>query len=158
MLVVQELKPVPHLPPRSLALEGGSLPTDGPVIRGLTKWRLVLNAKRGIWHPPDKLVSPSHLARGLENARDEMALSPLQFQEMLKATAQEDAFQECHPCSCPTFQRQGKEHLFGDGIRVSLAPRTPSRPLGLSASQRDGCLCRLRWCLAVRDKELPAGS
>lgn len=155
---MQESKPVPHLPPRSFALEGGSLPTDGPMISALSKWRLVLKARRGIWHPPDKFVGPPRLAHGLEDARDEMALSPLQFWEMLKATAQEGAFQECHPHSCPTFQRQGKDHLSGDGIRVFLAPHTPFQPLGLSVSQRDGCLCRLRWCLAVRDKELPAGS
>lgn len=155
---MQESNPVPQLPPHSFALEGRVLPTDGPMFCAFPKWRLMLKAKRGIWHPPDKLVGPPRLVRGLEDARDEMVLSPLQHWEMLKATAPEGVFQKCHLCSCPTFQRQGKDHLFGDGIRVSLASLTPSQPVGLSVSWRDGCLCKLRWCLAVRDKELPAGS
>ncbi|XP_039233842.1 pituitary homeobox 3 isoform X1 [Pipra filicauda] len=67
------------------------------------------------------------MACDLEDARDEMALSPLQFREMLKATAQKSVFQESHLCSCPTLQRQRKDHFFGDGIGVSLAPCTTSQ-------------------------------
>lgn len=37
------------------------------MIRARSKWRLGLKAKRGIRHPPDKLVGPPRLARGLED-------------------------------------------------------------------------------------------
>lgn len=108
-----KIKTNPSSPPRSFTWEGGSLPTDGPTIRPLSKWSPVLKAKRGICGPPDKLVGlPTHgLWPGKQDARDEMALSHLQFREMLKATAQEGVFQNLTSAPVPS-SKDGERTTF----------------------------------------------
>lgn len=120
-----EIKTYPSCPSRSFTWEGSRLPAHGSTTRPLSKWSPVPKAKREIWRPPDKLVGLPHMACGLD-ARDEMALSHLQFREMLEATAKEGVFQrqrlrtETHLCSCPIFQRT----TFS--VRGSVSPWLPA--------------------------------
>lgn len=119
-----EIKTYPSGPSRSFTWEGSRLPAHGSTTRPLSKWSPMLKAERNLASPRQTCGSSTHGPwPGRQDARDEMALSYLQFREMLEATAQEGVFQRLTSVPVPSSKDRDRTTFSARG---SVSPWLPA--------------------------------